>query len=364
MLVESRLYVITLFFCIALSFISIMGNFVSGFPFAINIKWIALLVVAVLAYITNRQSRHTNLGMLLFFIFVVGIFLPFAFIDSGGSNNNALGYTFMLLVVITYLFKGKEQLYLIILLIFVFLALLLLQYFYPEIIMEYDRYSQLIDRLIQVPIQLVAIFLVVKQFSNAYYQANMQLEKERSRLQDSMERLALSEKQLQLSNMALEQLSVTDKLTQVHNRMKLDEVLDIELARTVRDGKSFSVILIDIDHFKLVNDTFGHQVGDKVLIEFAKILKENLRKTDIVGRWGGEEFLIISPNSSSLTATKTAEKLRNIIANSQFPGVKKITGSFGLTSYLAGDAIDDMLARADEALYLAKKNGRNRVEVK
>ena len=167
--------------------------------------------------------------------------------------------------------------------------------------------------------------------------------------------------ELEHSNSELARLSVTDKLTQLYNRLKLDEMLTRELCRAKRYGSKFSIILCDIDYFKSVNDLYGHQVGDKVLVEFAKVLKNNLRKSDVLGRWGGEEFLIIMPENGIEEAEMLADKLCKRISEHEFPVVKQVTCSFGIAAYQTGDTEDTLLARADKALYEAKQGGRNRI---
>ncbi|TLP36187.1 GGDEF domain-containing protein [Arcobacter arenosus] len=158
-------------------------------------------------------------------------------------------------------------------------------------------------------------------------------------------------------------LSITDKLTGVFNRLKLDEALNDEFNRSSRFKSNFGVIIIDIDYFKKINDTFGHLVGDQVLIEFAKILETNIRKIDVLGRWGGEEFMIICPETNFQGTIKVAQSLREIISEYEFLTVNKINASFGVSAYNKDDEnIDKIIARADSALYKAKVNGRNRVE--
>ena len=159
-------------------------------------------------------------------------------------------------------------------------------------------------------------------------------------------------------------LSITDKLTGLFNRLKLDETLNDEFNRSNRFKNSFGIIIIDIDYFKRVNDTDGHLVGDQVLIHFAKILKENIRKVDVLGRWGGEEFMIISTETDFQGTIKLAESLREIISKYEFPTIGNISASFGVTIYDGDENIEKVIARADSALYQAKKNGRNRVESK
>lgn len=185
-----------------------------------------------------------------------------------------------------------------------------------------------------------------------------------TRVKESQLALAASEKQLREINQALNILSITDKLTQLYNRAKLDEVL----AEETKHAKLYamtplSIILTDIDHFKHVNDTYGHQAGDRTLVQFAKILKENIRNSDVVGRWGGEEFLIICLHTDSAGAKYLAEKIRKILSNSCIENIGTITASFGVAGFLFGDDSDSLLGRADQALYEAKNSGRNRVVI-
>lgn len=166
----------------------------------------------------------------------------------------------------------------------------------------------------------------------------------------------------------VEQLSITDSLTQIYNRMKLDSSLQTEINRANRYQHPLSIILLDIDHFKAVNDTHGHQVGDEILIEIANLLRCNIRTLDILGRWGGEEFLIICPETNTEGAIALAEKLRQLIEAHIFPLAQTQTCSFGIaqhqqTTYEQSEAEDLLVGIADTALYLAKEKGRNRVEV-
>lgn len=160
----------------------------------------------------------------------------------------------------------------------------------------------------------------------------------------------------------IEELSITDTLTGLYNRLKLDELLRLHVSTAMRHGTPFSVIMLDIDKFKSVNDTYGHQVGDTLLQEIAHVLKINIRLEDALGRWGGEEFLILLPATTSEGATALAEKLREAIEAYSFSTVGQRTSSFGVASYTQGDDTKSIIGRADEALYRAKESGRNRVE--
>ena len=164
-----------------------------------------------------------------------------------------------------------------------------------------------------------------------------------------------------IKNRTLKHMSETDTLTKIANRRKIDDFLDIEIERTQRNYLDLSVIIIDIDFFKKINDTFGHKVGDKVLIKLSNLLKVNIRKYDLVGRWGGEEFIIICPNTNLFQAYKLCNKLKNIIENTKMKYIKNknITVSFGIAEYENDDTIDDIIYKADEELYKAKEHGRN-----
>ena len=157
----------------------------------------------------------------------------------------------------------------------------------------------------------------------------------------------------------LEVISVTDKLTGVFNRRKLDEILHLEIEKAKRYENTLSLIIIDIDHFKRVNDTYGHQTGDSVLRSASQILQTNIRKIDFLGRFGGEEFLIICPETGKEGAMSLAEDMRKRIEEYEFPTVKHITISLGVATYSGNDDEESLIKRCDAALYQAKGEGRN-----
>jgi diguanylate cyclase (GGDEF)-like protein len=162
----------------------------------------------------------------------------------------------------------------------------------------------------------------------------------------------------------VEELSITDKLTGVHNRLKLDSVLTYELNQSKRYQQELSLIILDVDDFKSVNDNFGHQTGDSVLKEISSLIKSNCRQTDTFGRWGGEEFLIILPKTDMLQAAALAEKLKNIVQKHDFLAVGYQTCSFGVSTLKKKTQSEQKLVEeADKALYEAKRSGKNRVVI-
>lgn len=169
-------------------------------------------------------------------------------------------------------------------------------------------------------------------------------------------------KELEYKNRLFKELAITDNLTKLYNRNKLDDVLTYESNKSNRFSHPFGVILIDIDHFKSVNDIYGHQMGDTILIEFANILKKYTRKTDTVGRWGGEEFLIICSATDLNGILTLAQYLKEKINSFSFSIKENKTASFGISCYEKNETINNLIKRADNALYKAKENGRNQIE--
>lgn len=157
--------------------------------------------------------------------------------------------------------------------------------------------------------------------------------------------------------------SVTDPLTNIYNRRFFMEILEQEAERTKRNKKPFSLIMFDLDHFKNVNDHFGHTAGDKVLKKVADTVKGRIRKTDYFARWGGEEFIILLPETSLNNAANLAEELRRQISTMELEDIGRVTASFGVAEYRYTDTIDTVLLRVDNILYEAKNNGRNCVAV-
>ncbi len=173
--------------------------------------------------------------------------------------------------------------------------------------------------------------------------------------------LATSHQELEHTSKELEVLSITDGLTGLYNRHHFEQALESEMARARRYQSDLALLLLDIDHFKTINDTHGHQVGDQVLVQMAAALQERVRETDIAGRWGGEEFVIILPNADLAHANTFAESLRQRIHDITFADAQRITVSIGVAAWQVEDSVDTLFGKADRALYLAKDQGRNRV---
>ena len=161
----------------------------------------------------------------------------------------------------------------------------------------------------------------------------------------------------------IRQLATTDALTGISNRGEFNRRLSAEMRRAVRYRRPLALMMYDLDHFKRINDAFGHDVGDEVLKAVVKLVNETIRHVDVHARWGGEEFMVLFPETDRASAARTAERVRTVIARHAFEGPQRVTASFGVTDMRPGDGPDDLIKRADQALYLAKGAGRDRVEV-
>ncbi len=159
--------------------------------------------------------------------------------------------------------------------------------------------------------------------------------------------------------------SNTDSLTKLYNRNIIEDEIPLVLKEAELVGQPVCVMLIDIDYFKQINDTYGHPYGDEILQRFSRILKQTFRQQDIAVRYGGDEFVLFLPGADLRQATEGAERLRKAVnIKLRFPNGKSVTISIGVTQWRKGEEVPDFISRADEALYFAKESGRDRVSVK
>jgi len=181
-------------------------------------------------------------------------------------------------------------------------------------------------------------------------------------------RLVDLQAQLLAAREALREQATIDSLTHLWNRNSILEILARELARAAREQRPLGLVMADLDHFKSVNDSYGHQSGDVILVEAARRMQKGMREYDSIGRYGGEEFLILLPGCEEADSFNQAERLRKAISQVEMPlaggGTLPVTACFGVTTALPGEAwtAESLVRIADQALYLAKKRGRNRVE--
>lgn len=196
-----------------------------------------------------------------------------------------------------------------------------------------------------------------------------ELERVAAAIEDLNRETLVAERALGVENVLLKRLeakvreiSLTDELTGIGNRRKLDDALSVEIARVTRTARPLSALMADLDHFKRVNDGFGHAVGDKLLANFGRILRTQTRPTDIPFRFGGEEFVVLMPNTGISSAVEVAERIRTLVASERVePLPEPVTSSFGVAEYIVQEGATSFLKRLDDALYRAKETGRNKV---
>jgi len=168
--------------------------------------------------------------------------------------------------------------------------------------------------------------------------------------------------EIKKKNQQLNIISELDSLTGLKNRRAMDKTIIEELERSSRYGEPLSTLLIDVDYFKKINDTYGHSTGDMVLREISLLLKQNIRSVDSIARWGGEEFLILAPNTDLKESRKFGEKIRARVEEFEFTKAGRLTVSIGISQHREGETFNRLYERVDEALYSAKAKGRNRIE--
>jgi polar amino acid transport system substrate-binding protein len=176
-------------------------------------------------------------------------------------------------------------------------------------------------------------------------------------------RLKVEIKKRKIIEQELHKIVNTDVLTNIYNRRKIESLINLEIEHSNKYAKDLSIIFFDIDDFKEINDTYGHKIGDKILINLSKVVSSTIRKNDHFGRWGGEEFIVILPNTDIKKAKEIAEKIKNTIYSYDFEINKNISCSFGVTQFQSNDNEDSIITRVDNAMYEVKEDGKNSVKV-
>jgi len=234
----------------------------------------------------------------------------------------------------------------------------------------YDVYYSKFRYLIVMSLLFLAIGLLLSLFLSRYlkrhfsqYQSKiLATTTELKQLNNALEEKVQERTQaLKTLSKELEVLATTDSLTEINNRYAIMNILENEISRAARYKRPLSVIMFDADYFKEVNDTYGHDVGDQVLHELAQTVKERLRDIDYIGRYGGEEFLIIMPDTTAVEATRSAERIRTVIEKHCFEGIDTMTVSLGLTQWREGEDLNTLFKRLDQLMYKAKERGRNQL---
>jgi diguanylate cyclase (GGDEF)-like protein len=343
--IEDQLFIYILGFISFISTITIISNSIIGFPFGVNYKWIAGIILSLIALKFVFEQKFVKQTRFVMFLIISFFLLPVGWLSSGGSNNFTIAYLFLIMIFINYLFEKKARLFFNVTIITMFILLVMFEEYFPHLLIQHEQEQNFKDMLVQIPVTLTAAALILKMFADAFRK-----EREKQREYSSL---------LQQKNEELEQMSITDELSRTYNRRYIFQKLN-EMATL---NQKVAIVLIDIDNFKDVNDKFGHIIGDKVIGKMGQYLMELIGTEGIVGRYGGDEFLIILNNDSIDESEKIASKLVNELNAIQFQKDLHITVSGGITLYDGKISISDTVAKADKLLYEVKKKGKNDVIV-
>lgn len=207
---------------------------------------------------------------------------------------------------------------------------------------------------------IIDVFVHAEQRRANQLEAQMEaLEAARQDLRDARDAAEEANLALLAANARLQGQATTDALTGLSNRRHFEAALDDQLALSVRFEEPLSLLLLDVDQFKTINDRFGHRCGDLVLVELARLLRASLRKPDLLARWGGDEFIVMLPHTDGEVALEQARQIGAAVAVHVFPAVPAVTVSIGVAEWRSGESLEQWFARADSVLYVAKAAGRN-----
>lgn len=294
---------------------------------------IFFILIIILFIVIKDIKNYTNLAYVVtIYEFIASISFLLIFIQYGNSRNfciQAFGVMVIILVIFLIPNKWMNSLFAS---FFISITFFILSAYYSKQIqsVEYSAGTAYI--------LIVLVISSISAFQYSYFN-----------------------RKLYAYSKELLNMSVTDPLTGIYNRGKFNEELKKWIDYSKRYKTPFSVTIFDFDNFKRINDTYGHLIGDKVLVGTVNLIKNSIRQTDVFARWGGEEFVLLFANTNKQQAIKLTERLRVLISNNKFEEVGNVTCSFGLATFKENDNADTLINSADEFLYIAKRQGKNRV---
>ncbi len=334
----------------------------AGYPLsgAIPLSYAVISFISILRFFITKKFEFFRFSQ-----FFLMLLLPFLLMWSlGGFANSAVVIIWAFFTPLAALFfhdlQASSRW------VTAFLGLILLSAFIdPLVSARVEPMGQTLNIsffVMNLGAGFLLIFIVINYFVKDRQMANaaaIAAKEDALRAKDELER---AYERLQDHEMKIRELMLTDPLTGLPNRRYLDERLDMEMKRLQRYNNQLSLIMADLDFFKKINDTLGHAKGDEILQEFARIMQQGLRNTDFPARFGGEEFLVILPETSLETAKHIAERLRQMVQEISVNELEApISASFGVTDVRAGESAKHAFIRVDKALYASKEQGRNRV---
>lgn len=322
-------------------------DYFAGIDLILMIPHLIVVLGCLFIPIFGSKKLERNTVILVFFVAIV--YFPFLFFTCNGNNGVAPFLFVMVMIYFAFFFNKRSIIITYIILILYYVTIMYLGYKMPKYVIKYEDPAQIFtDKLLGVVLVSFALSVV----------AHITFRRYREQEEKTHELLIELEKR----NEELISLSKIDKLTKVYNRHYFYEEAEKELQKSKETDLNFSLFMVDIDHFKKINDAHGHLYGDKILRLVASELKNNVREHDIVARYGGEEFIIlVTDEESEETSREVAERIRESVENIIYRNEKVVTISIGVSSNRERNTLQGIIALADERLYRAKDNGRNQV---
>ncbi len=330
---EYHIFMIFFFECFLLSLVSgvLEGSVVAYGVGGMVLEWGFIIACIIMLAVPHQVRMMMQKPMLIFISF---IYIPFLYLQSAGHDGTMLMFALLAVFMLSFVFRGKQIVVLICLNMLFYMAVVWAGYHISGLVIPYsDEESRIMDMITSVPMCFIALATMVIYVRKAY---------------DN-------------NNKRLIHLATKDELTGIYNRRSLSELLERKINDNRRGESGFVVMMLDIDFFKRVNDTYGHGFGDMVLQKFAETVQNALRRQDALARYGGEEFVAVLNSVEPASAIEIAERIRAAVSDISFGNELKITVSIGVSQSKPGDTAETLLARADTNLYTAKQNGRDQV---
>lgn len=343
---EYRIYMIFFLESFFISILSAATNTMLGKGIGgIIFQWSYIALCVVVLFIPHALRERLSKPLLIFMTY---IYIPFLYFETGGYNGTALMFSLLGIFLLAIVFDGRRRIWIIALDIAIYVVCCLMQYRNPALVTPHgSEQAKLVDFLVALVLSCSGLAVLTIYISKAYTA-------ERARISNLL-------LEVEKKNDSLAEMTNRDPLTGVYNRRYLAEFFEKEQDICARTGSKICVMMLDLDYFKQVNDSYGHGFGDEVLIAFTKAVQGSLRRYDLLARLGGEEFAVVLHNIALEEAREIAERIREAVQAMVFRNNLRVTVSIGLVQSFAGETMDSILRRADQCLYAAKEQGRDRI---
>lgn len=329
---EYKIYMIFFLESYTIAFIGAIANTVlfNGLVFVV-LQWLFILLCTVLLFV-KPETRMSVQKIHLIFLAIV--YIPFIYFQTGGYDGTALLFSLIGILALTVAFTGWTRYAVVSLTLVVNLGCIVSNYYFPGLVVPLESPNiKFIDLLLSLTMAMIGAVIMSVQITQEF----------------------------QKKNDELSEISIRDSLTGAYNRRFLYEHLEYRLASGLSYQQRLGVLMMDLDYFKSINDTYGHNVGDEVLIAFTNTVQTALRSSDILVRYGGEEFVTLLHDVSFEAAQTIAERIRSAVSKLAFNNEIQLTVSIGLVLAQPEDSAEDLIKKADQCLYRAKESGRNQI---